>query len=736
MNAHIRNVLLAFSLIIIATLSYLLYFSKVNFFKPVIIEINGITMADFNNIDCRVMGPLGHEFFLGKDSAKISFSGSYAYRKDIILNMPVSVSQKITELHFYHGEEKIIVNKNQLFNITQNKNDSVEMNLSDAVKVKNSVLLLLFSSVYWSGWTRIFYIVLLLIIVSFFLYCLYKKNQPLVLKFYRSIPFWLSQKQVRIALTLLLIVLYSAIFYNISGFTNGARFKNGEFEYHSAGVNLAKGHGISRIGAIEPFDQYKFNEYGNNVEFNYKYFTRFAGAYQFQNPPGYGIFLGVIYYVFGINPVIAKYIQLLLLIVIASVLPLMGYRYWKANGYVAGIIASVLFLSQYYQYARQLEPQCLLMFMLFLVIAGLDRYLKKPSYVSALILGFVIALSLLVKALIILFPAFIILYFLFKLLRSPKSKTVFQLLLFILGFISPFFPWSVYATQKARHQDITQKVLQQTLLNDPLNKTDSLFLAPIIAKDPKINNPQTILYDAGILVPAKIYSTAFTYFYGYSMNKKEIVLISTQFQHIAQFSAHNEYSKDGGFNVDWIFDKNSFYNNDNLQGRSPFFRVFNFYLHFPEKIITLPVLKLHRAFSGFYYLISFFIVIILNFLFTVVLKFHFIKKHNYLLLIFLPLIFLPFFMCVNVLFFCCILFLTAVSIILSRILRFQYDLIKIPPSFYLIIISLAVLIPLYAGDKRFTEVVDFLFILCNLYAIIALFLKYFFNIPAFARSTK
>ncbi len=63
-----------------------------------------------------------------------------------------------------------------------------------------------------------------------------------------------------------------------------------------------------------------------------------GGEHDFYRMPGYTIFMGMIYKIFGVSPEIVKKIQLLLIIAIAAFLPFVGFNYWKKSGFIAGFM--------------------------------------------------------------------------------------------------------------------------------------------------------------------------------------------------------------------------------------------------------------------------------------------------------------------------------------------------------------------------------------------------------------
>jgi hypothetical protein len=86
---------------------------------------------------------------------------------------------------------------------------------------------------------------------------------------------------------------------------------------------------------------------------------------------------------------------------------------------------------------------------------------------------------------------------------------------------------------------------------------------------------------------------------------------------IANYGAlecHNEYLKDGKITNEWIFHKNSFYNNDNFANKSQFIRIANFYINNPTEIFRMPF-KIDRFCFTFLNVDSFSLIAYFTFLY-------------------------------------------------------------------------------------------------------------------------
>ena len=144
-----------------------------------------------------------------------------------------------------------------------------------------------------------------------------------------------------VKLCLLLLLIYSAVFFAKLKFNNEVVFSGDAWQYQSMAVNWAKGFGLMRLGAVggDYRQDYKLapvvaERYLPHLEL-FIANGKAGGYYSFYRTPGYIVFMGTIYKWFGVNPIIVKQIQLFLIIFIAAFLPYLGWHYWQKTGFIA-----------------------------------------------------------------------------------------------------------------------------------------------------------------------------------------------------------------------------------------------------------------------------------------------------------------------------------------------------------------------------------------------------------------
>jgi len=155
-----------------------------------------------------------------------------------------------------------------------------------------------------------------------------------------------------ISLSIFLFVVCSIFYLNKIHFENEVWFGGDGAGYHMMAVNYAKGRGLMKVGIFGDYvDDYKFQakiDESYQVELNNSLKAgRRGGYFTVYRAPGYILFLGIIYKLFGVSPIIVQQIQLLMIIATACALPLLGYYYWKKSGLIAGLLGIGIYLNHY-----------------------------------------------------------------------------------------------------------------------------------------------------------------------------------------------------------------------------------------------------------------------------------------------------------------------------------------------------------------------------------------------------
>jgi len=224
-------------------------------------------------------------------------------------------------------------------------------------------------------------------------------------------------------------------------------------QYHLLGVNIALGNGYkSGLSSKIHIDDYKFMVYLRPNSDERKRYMNFAKnpsgpRYSFYREPGYPIFLGAIYRIFGIHPLAVKIIQTILIGFVSAMLPLIGFYYWKRTGLLAGIIASYIFNQSFGFEPWRLMTEALNLFCLTLWVITLINWEYRANNRSAFLLGIGSYLTVLVRGSNTLILICTICYILVKTKAVGNRIRIGSA--FFSGVMLLLLPWSIYATSRS-----------------------------------------------------------------------------------------------------------------------------------------------------------------------------------------------------------------------------------------------------------------------------------------------
>ena len=293
-------------------------------------------------------------------------------------------------------------------------------------------------------------------------------------------PIWIS-----IALTL----IYYLIFQFPAKLNDSCFIGGDTWEYHSMGVNMAYGHGINKFGSFEPIETYLFT-FGNDSNVNS--FQRIKRD-NFRRTPGYPVFLGVVYSIFGVNVVAAKHIQLLLIALIAGFIPLLGRKMNGKNGYLAGVIAGPLIMLSSFRMSELMMTEALTAFALFCTIWAITSFMNAKSIKTGFILGMVMGISLLIKGALIFIPLMLLVILMWDMIRNKSKQLTKSIPAILLGMAIFILPWSLYATSKLEKFTFLSTQSTELLLDSNNEFTQDGSWHPEYRKDKA--NPQNYFHN-------------------------------------------------------------------------------------------------------------------------------------------------------------------------------------------------------------------------------------------------
>jgi 4-amino-4-deoxy-L-arabinose transferase-like glycosyltransferase len=241
----------------------------------------------------------------------------------------------------------------------------------------------------------------------------------------------------------LLAAIYYLVFWMAADLKDTAYFGGDTWEYQSMGVNFAKGHGLQIFGGVEPFETYKFEPFDSPPAYYNEFFAR-AGRQTFYRTPVYQLFLGLVYKAVGISPRTIKCLQLLMLVVIAAALPFIGLRYWEKSGFIAGLVAGVLYLATNRRFAEEIMTECLTAFAVFLVLVSFMAHERRRNMLTAISLGLSLGFAPLVKGTLFFLPILIGAAILVRAVADRDPKAFKRLIVITAAATLLIAPWTAY----------------------------------------------------------------------------------------------------------------------------------------------------------------------------------------------------------------------------------------------------------------------------------------------------
>ena len=285
-------------------------------------------------------------------------------------------------------------------------------------------------------------------------------------------------KNFALSLICLLLFFLSFIYLlekNRHNLYDAAPFVADNGHYQALGVNLSLGHSY-KSGCIEKFETYRLNIVDSDPE-SKKFYDDFINEkkkgkfyHNFYRTPGYPFFLASVYKLFGIHPRIVKILQIIMLALSVSLLPIIGNYYWPGLGIIAGILSSFLTVWRLLPNPSYIMAESLITFSLFILTIFLILWETKPSTIRTFLLGTVCGITILIKGSNIFIAPFLLLYILLKFYRSAKKNKL--LFVFTLGLILFIAPWNIYASK--RQHTFLLLATQPTMLLLDSNNEDSL----------------------------------------------------------------------------------------------------------------------------------------------------------------------------------------------------------------------------------------------------------------------
>lgn len=430
---------------------------------------------------------------------------------------------------------------------------------------------------------------------------------------------------VFIAVTLIIFVF---IVKNQLHNSVGAANSPDQIDYHSCAVNFSKGYGFLYGGKVDDSIDYKIDLKEASAKMQHEYF---AGLKRLDRFPGFIFVTGLLYKIFGVNPIIIYIFQLLILCFFVCTIPFTVGKVWGEKGFWGGLIVVPMLLFYLYKYAFIISPDLITVVINFYVLFFYIMARKDWSLKYFIFLSFLTGLSFLFKASLMLFALFMwgdILITTFRKHKNMFVKLIGCFVLFMLCWV-PYNLWSISQSLKYEKNantlfsrinnsisfaDLTRFVKENKddfgIYDTNFDfKQEDLFVYNTLIK-PELESKN---YPDFNILPCLNNSQRFLFFAKYQFKFSSYFFMTKLYHNgTSLLEVHNEFVNDGNIHPEWMADKMSYYNNDGLTDKPAIIRTAMFYFNNPRFIFLLPHYKLKSYFS--HNLIVLFLILIIGLL--------------------------------------------------------------------------------------------------------------------------
>lgn len=545
-----------------------------------------------------------------------------------------------------------------------------------------------------------------------------------------------------VGLLFCLIISFSFII----DYEDTVKIQGDSFRYQHKAVNIAYKKDLSEKSF---FDKYKLDENNIHKETGYEFYLHGGKSNDIPYPPAYPIFLAGIYKLFGVSPAIARYAQLILLIIVAAFLSLLGFLYWKGKGVLLGTITGLIFIFTQYEIADEIMTESLQIFANIAVLFGMVYFERINNKLSAVVLGILLAIGLLVKGIIIFVP---LIYFIWLYIRILKNKRPYKNLgVLILVFFLSLMPWIIYSNiragfiskQKFSKEEYDKIIsdFKENLFDNSEIFTYALFLEKLeelknkeffisqsfidFLKNTIIDNPTLSEQEKNdsVAFMVKLAEVNFKSFknnktistkihdnYHLVIDVNKFVFLSNNPRHTL-LESNNPKSLDGHWHQDDLIELTY----DEYQNLPSLIRIMIFYYRNPGYLAIIMPNKLFVGYQDYPFFALLMVLIIIDFLLLNkerlkrMLLFRHIKP-----VLFIAILMVLLQIIMNKYLFIACFVIALLIIILAVIKNHTLCLFSIPAGFLIFIANSLLITLIFYGSKRFNSIVSFIFILCAL----------------------
>ncbi len=541
---------------------------------------------------------------------------------------------------------------------------------------------------------------------------------------YTAFQGWVDKKNHRLVLSGIMSLVLFFIFVFRLNLTDrvDVQYGSDEWDYQAIAVNFATGHGFHIAGHYGNPEVYKFGQVEPGT---FEKQELLKGIPNIHRPPLYPLAIGLVYKMVGVHPNAIVVLQLILLCLATFLMPLFGYKLLKTNGFIAGFISAVIFIWGNYTMAQTFLPgQSFTVFFICAYVYVTELFFKEKKPVQSSLSAFILGLSLLFHATMILVVGFIGIYLFFGLFRQKNKYKIYNLLVYVFVLVMVLLPWHLYAYKTLHILKKEAAVTLSLALDSTLTVQEKIIKAnheaPLYGSrllPQRLFSEKEYLILKDSLIPATKDKGAFFSaiddanidFYRVALLQEILdappyFLIFLSITKNMAMDCHNEYIILGQPIQTWRTDPASYYNNDGRNLRISFVRVFNFYRDNPGLILPLMLHKINTSLGYSVFLRMFFLLSI--FLFTAD-YFRLNKMKITSVVVLCAIIAVSVFVSSRFLTFPLLLIYSLITVSEARSSKSKT---RIPLSFNYIFFTLVIFSVIAMGNQRYFEVLNLFFV--------------------------
>ncbi|HOY31897.1 MAG TPA: glycosyltransferase family 39 protein [Bacteroidales bacterium] len=598
------------------------YLKKTIYSGPVSLELCGLT-TDKYTIEATT--PRGNHLFF--QHTQITYFDS-SYRATASLTIKLSDS-----IHCNESGILIYLNGSNLIKKCPSKNgfiilDKADFNNQSYWKKLYGAAVFIFHKI------RILLAILVIIIMIFTVFFFRKKLNQIV----HTVSNLVKKNPLLFILNWTIFCVIIVLLIKPPDFRNLVVSKHNpdQIDYQNMAVNFSLGYGINISGRIAEITDYKTFCSDKQAETQNEIKGR-----RYDRFPAYSVLVGCLYFMVGNNPVMIKFLQLILLTSVVILLILLSRQNWGNTGFYGSLSGAPFLLFYLSDYAEMISPDIITVCINIIIIYFYLRFRKHMTLKYAVLLGVASGISMLFKASLMFFFVFMFADTGMLLFRRTKTKRWKLFMGLYLSFFSVWLPYNIFSIYKSynKKQSAKEIISKVTSSNCHVNEINSL-VSEMETYDSKwaIKDADITRFNDEVLPFLKKNKFVKLTGSGYSKGLEKLILILhySEYSHIylmvqlfgttGLLDINNEFASDGYLSDEWAFNPSSHYSNDGLSGKPDLLRVLNFYYHYPSKILSITSAKLNSYFSKNFILPVFILLAISALLLNLLLQ---IKQKGY-----------------------------------------------------------------------------------------------------------